>query len=511
MQIYLIGLIVASLSFLLQIWPRLVKRYFGVDTWKWLELAEYVRTHKRLPKRSSRRYIVNSDFGYPPVIIFFLSIAPKSFLEKYQFIYSPVFDFFHNYFIYFMSVAFTGNVLTGIFAQTVAALVPLLVIEASNLNTRILSILVYTISFASLIMFAIGGSVYWLTTASLFLFILFFTHRFAVQAYAIGVLGLAISEKNLFYPLFFMGVFSLVVLLGGKLYREIFREHLGSIRYWMDKINLRFAHQIRGLSNIGKQDKDFIIRAYNLSVRIPLLYLIASNPWIAVLAILYVSSLLHLLPAPVIYIPLLGKFTVWAMSLVVWAFLVLSVKPLRVVGEGHRYLEYAIFPIALIGGLYAAWLWETYRWSFLFGFIIVAIIVLVGIYELQVKAIIKDRSRTISTSLWRVIAYLNRYGGKDVRLATFPMHLSFAMLYFTKSTVLNSDTYIGQAKMTDVFPVIAKPIGKVLKKYNINHVLFDREYVTQAELGLAKYKIILDIDNYVLLKIQKLTFLHSLG
>ncbi len=501
MEVYLIGFIVASLSFLLQIWPRLIKRYFGVDTWKWLELADYVRTHKRLPKKSSRRYIVNSDFGYPPVIIFFLSILPKSFLEKYQFIYSPVFDFFHNYFIYFMAVAFTGNVLTGIFAQTIAALVPLLVIEASNLNTRILSILVYTISFASLIMFTVGGSFYWLTTASLFLFILFFTHRFAVQAYAIGVLGLAISEKNIFYPLFFVSIFALVIFLGGKLYREIFREHLGSIRYWMDKINFRFAHQIRGFTNDEKQNKDFITRAYNLSVRIPLLYLIASNPWIGVLAILYVSSLVHLLPAPVIYIPLLGKFTVWAMSLIIWAFLVLSVKQLRVVGEGHRYVEYAIFPVALIGGLYAAWFWENYHWSFLLGFIILATIILVVIIQLQIKAVVKDRSRTISTTLWRVIAYLNHYGEKHVRLATFPMHLSFAMLYFTKSTVLNSDTYIGQAKMTDVFPVISKPIGKVLEKYGINHVLIDREYVTLSELGLAKYKILIDKDNYVLLKI----------
>src|SRR3989344_1183478 len=500
-KVYLIGFIIASLSFLLQIWPRLTKRYFGVDTWKWLEIAEYVRTHKRLPKRSSKKYIVGSNFGYPPVIVFFLSIASKSFLEKYQFIYSPAFDFFHNYSIYFMAVAFTGNVSTGIFAQTVAALVPLLVIEASNLNTRILSILVYTISFSSLIMFSIGGSYYWLTTASFFLFILFFTHRFAVQAYAIGIIGIAISEKNIFYPLFFISILALAFVLGGRLYREIFREHLGSIRYWMDKINLRFAHQIRGLTSEDKQNNDFITRAYNLSVRIPLLYLIACNPWIFVLAILYVSSLTHFLPTPTIYIPLLGKFTVWALSLIIWAFLVLSVKQLRVVGEGHRYIEYAIFPIALIGGLYASWLWETYHFTFLVIFFLLSSIVLFVIYELQVKLVINDHSRTIDRPLWRIIDFLNRRRDKPVRLATFPMHLSFAFVYFTRSTVLNSDTYIGQGKMTDILPVISKPIGKVLEKYRINHVLLDREYVTNGELELAKYKILIDRDNYVLLKI----------
>lgn len=501
MAFYLTGLIVSSLSFLLQIWPRLTKRYFGVDTWKWLELAQYVRSHKSLPKRSSERYIVNSVFGYPPVIIFFLSIFPKSFSEKYQFIFSPAFDFFHNYFIYFMAVMFTGDVKTGVFAQTIAALVPVLVIEASNLNTRILSILIYTISFGALIMFTIGGSLNWFTIAVFFLFILFFTHRFAVQAYAIGVLGLAITEKNIFYPLFFMGVFALVVLLGGKLYREIFREHIGSIRYWMDKINYRFAHQVRGFNYREEKDKDFIWHAYNLSVRTPFMYLLGSNPWIGALIILYLATLVHLIPSPVLSAPLLSKMTVWAVSLVLWAFLVLTIKKLRVVGEGHRYLEYAVFPVSLIGGLYAKWFWDFYNWTFLLGFVMLVIIILIIIVQLQIKAIVGDRSRTISTGLWRIIDYLNRHGGKRIRLATFPMHWSFAILYFTKSTVLNSDTYIGQAQMTDVFPVISKPIGKVLKKYGINHVLFDRKYVTLSELELPKYKILLDIDNYMLLKI----------
>ncbi len=498
---YLTGLIVSSLSFLLQIWPRLTKRYFGVDTWKWLEIAEYVRSHKKLPTQSSDGYMFKSNFGYPPVIIFFLSILPKSFLEKYQFIYSPVFDFFHNYFIYFMAMMYTRDVKTAVFAQIIAALVPLLVIEASNLNTRILSILIYTISFTALIMFVIGGSFYWLSVAVIFLFILFFTHRFAVQAYAIGVIGLTLAEKNIIYVLFFIGVFALVVLFGGNLYREIFREHVGSIRFWIDKIHLRFAHQIRGITHKEEKNKDFISLAYNLSIRSPFMYLLGSNPWIGILAILFLATLGQLIPLPLLHPPLLIKMTIWMVSLVVWAFLVLSIQKLRVVGEGHRYVEYAIFPVALIGGLYAAWFWEHYHWSFLFGFSLLAITIFMVIIQLQIKAVVRDRSRTVDKPLWRIIGYVNRHGEKRIRLATFPMHLSFAMLYFTKSTVLNSDTYIGQAKMTDVFPVISKPIGKVLKKYRINHVLLDREYVTLSELGLAKYKILIDTDNYVLLKI----------
>src|SRR3972149_8753027 len=100
MNIYLLGLIVPTLSFCLQIWPRLIKRYFGVDTWKWLFVADYVRKHKKLPAESTKRYIANSVYGYPPLIILLLSLFPKKFLERFQFICSPFFDFINNYLIF---------------------------------------------------------------------------------------------------------------------------------------------------------------------------------------------------------------------------------------------------------------------------------------------------------------------------------------------------------------------------------------------------------------------------
>src|SRR3990170_1160660 len=76
MNMYFLGLIVPLLSFALQIWPRLIKRYFGVDTWRWLLFANYVRKYKALPTESPKQFIATSVFGYPPVVILFLSIFP---------------------------------------------------------------------------------------------------------------------------------------------------------------------------------------------------------------------------------------------------------------------------------------------------------------------------------------------------------------------------------------------------------------------------------------------------
>ena len=40
---YLIGFIVPILAYFLRIWPRIINRYFGVDTWRWLYFADYLR------------------------------------------------------------------------------------------------------------------------------------------------------------------------------------------------------------------------------------------------------------------------------------------------------------------------------------------------------------------------------------------------------------------------------------------------------------------------------------
>ena len=97
---YLYGLVIPVLSFFLQVWPRLINRYFGVDTWRHLMVADYVRENRHLPESMKSRYILPAPFGYPPVIVILLAIFPKKIAEKFQFVFSPLFDSFSNYFIF---------------------------------------------------------------------------------------------------------------------------------------------------------------------------------------------------------------------------------------------------------------------------------------------------------------------------------------------------------------------------------------------------------------------------
>lgn len=501
MNIYLLGLIIPTLSFILQIWPRLIKRYFGVDTWRWLFFAEYIRKHKSLPKKSPKQFIATSDFGYPPVVMLLLSLFPKKFLEKYQFTISPFFDYINNYLIYIATLILSSRMEMALVAQTLAMLTPIIVIEASNLNSRILSYLIFTISFFSLFMFSLTNILWYILIAAVGLYILFFTHRFAIQAYTVSLIGFSIIEKNPLYLLFFVVVFGLVYLSNKKLYSAILKEHIASIKYWSDKIEYRFAHQFRGVST-KKKTADFIQKVYSLSLKSPIAYMIGNNPWLLILfAILFNLHINFISLNSVISLEIIYKLETWVLSLVIWAMLVLSIKPLRIFGEGQRYLEYCVLPIVLIISSFVYPLFNQYGINLIILFVLAEVSMLFLIIYLQYKAIILDRARSINKDVWEIIKYINTHNGQKIRLAMFPLQLGDAMVYFTKCSILTSDLYSGLTQLDDLFPVLKKPLAEILRKYKINHIFFDRDFVHLEELKLKKYKIVKDINNFVLLKV----------
>lgn len=505
MNIYLVGLVISLLSFVLQIWPRLIKRYFGVDTWRWLLFADYVRRYKKLPKESPKQFIATSVFGYPPIVILLLSLFPKKFLEKYQFIFSPFFDFLHNYFIFVAALIFSGDLRTALVAQIIAALTPIIVIEGSNLNSRVISYFIFTASFFPLIMYSLAGGIVYLVIAGIGMFVLFFTHRFAIQAYIVSVIGFTIVERTPFYLLFFIIVFASVYLIGGKLYRAILREHIASLKYWADKIDLRFAHQFRGISSSKKQT-DFIQQVYNLSTKSPLAYIFGNNPWLLPLLLLLANIHFNAMPIVSILVStlnavVLGKLEIWVLSLLAWTVLVLSVKKLRIFGEGQRYLEYCVLPIAIILSSYISHFFDMFGIVAYLLFSFVVLVMIVVIMYLQYKAIVRDRARSVTKEVWQIISYINKHDGKNIRLAMFPLQLGDAMLYFTKCSILTSDLYSGLTQLSDLFPVLTVTLTEIIKRYKITHIFFDRNFVTIEELKLKKYKLLLDVNNYVFLKV----------
>lgn len=496
---YLYGLIIPVLSFLLQIWPRFKNRYFGIDTWRHLMYANYVRTHRRFPKEIKDRYLIVGPYGYPPFVVLILSLFKKSFTEKYQLLFSPAFDFIHNYLIFFAALFITGDLFIAVTAQVIASLVPIVVMEASNLNTRGLSYLVFTLSFVPLLYFSLTNEYFWLIVSFFFLVLLFYTHRFALQAYLFNCILFSLIERNPMYTLFFIATFLFVYVTGGSFYKAIFDEHMAHLIFWRKNMHLRFAHQFRGLPE-PKKVTDFVQRIFMLSTKNPLIFMVGNNPWILLYVLLVL--LLHFQVWPINQLQdnnFIDKLNIWILGSFLASALVLGIKYIRFLGEGNRYVEYGIFPLSTVTAYYISSLYQAYPFYTLLTFAIVCLLLLGMIIYLQVKTILHDRVRSITKPLWEVIHYLNKEGEK-VRLAIFPFSLGDAFMYFIRGKVLTSDS-ITALKELNIWPVMKDPVQKVIKDYKINHILFDTNYITLKELKIRKYKKIKSDGGYVLLRV----------
>lgn len=501
MSIYFMGLIVPILSFFLVIWPRFKKIYFGVDPWHHLMVAEYIRKHKRLPVSFIDKYIVPGPYGYPPLLFFMLALFPKKFTDKYNFIFSPIFDSLHNYFIFIVAYLLSHNLIVSVIAQTIAALTPVTVLEASILNARVLSYLFVSLSFFFLLLFSVSGNLLWILISGAIFFSLFFTHKFGIQSYIFLAIVFSLVEKNPVYIGFFFLIFCLALILGGKRYRLILNEQMDALKYWYKNRDNRFAHQFRGEQKDLKK-RQFVDRMFVLSSKLPIASIIGESPWIFFFLTLLIIKYFNIVSVESVIPELfLNKLILWAITMLTVGFLVLSIKRLRFIGEGYRYIEFAVFPVSIIMASYAPFFLNNYRTLSISIFSATCLIIFIVIIFLQRKVVLNDRNRSITKEKWEIINYLNKNVGDKLRLGIFPLQEGDAFLYFTKGKVLTADSLVLLDKLADMYPVVTKKVEDIVKKYRLNHIFFDKKYVTFQELGLKKYRIIKDINDFVLIKV----------
>lgn len=497
---YWYGLIIPILSFFLQVWPRLINRYFGVDSWRHLMIADYVRVNKHLPETMESKYILPAPFGYPPFIIMFLAFFPKKIAEKFQFVFSPLFDSFSNFLIFVSALVLTSDFKVAIIAQIIASLTPIIVIESSILNPRSLSYLLFYLSFFSLLMYSSNGSLIHLLGAAIIFVILLYTHKLAVQAYLLLVIAFSVAEKNPFYIVFFFTMSLLTIVFGGKSYKRILEDHLVTLENFREYYDFHL-HQFK---RQAKQDdkSDFIAKLYTISFKNPLGYILANNPWIAVLLILYILTAAELLNfSGKIPSLMFNKLNVWIFTLLILGFLILSIKKLKFLGEGNRYIEYLTLPISIVLGSYGSNLFNLWGLKFLIFFTAIILSLALGIIYLQFKAIVQDKQRTITADLWKVINFLRTIEKKKLRLFFSPTSLGDPVMYFVKGKALLTDCGKGVRRLREILPTLSISMNEVIKKYQINYILIDQIYVTLEELELKEYKSIKEFGSYLLIEV----------
>lgn len=494
------------LGYLIQIRPRIINRYFGVDAWRNLSISDYIRENKRLPQYLPK-YMLKGPFDYPPLLNIILSVLPKKFLEDNQGFISPVFDAANNYLIFIVTYLLTGNLFISIFSQLVYIATPMAAVENASLTARSLGSLLFTLAFSSMIVFGLG---HWLPVLMLALFfttLLFFSQKMAIQALFFLSLLFSIAERDFIYLLIF--IFSLIAaaFFSRGFSLRILAGQISVLRYFRKIIKSRYAHQLRGVVNVPK-NADFIERIKALIRRQPLFALTASCPFITISFLISLWVLLFPDNTLLINYPQLSvifrKFSLWVSLLYCLGIVTAQLRPFQFLGEGMKYLMYAGLPASFIIST-AVFEFAVKRGSvaFLACAVLVMLISLLQIFFIQNKAIVNDSARTITPALRKIMDFL-QIQPQEVRLATIPFSLSDAVAYFTKSNVLSSDSaYVlgNNADYLDFYPVLRKPLEQILNRHNINYLLIDKNYVNIEELKLSAIDIAIEQDHLCLIKI----------
>lgn len=471
------------LNFLLQSYPRLFNKLFGVDVWtRLLEIDHVRKNHHRIPKdKLSGQFIIDGYFDYPPVFPTLLSYIPKKALLNLQGFIAPFIDSLQVILVFYTAYFITKNFWLSIVAQVMYMLIPMIAIENSYLTPRSLGYLNFSLATLPLIFFFHTGGWHWYVAGVFFTLLLFLTHRFAVQSFFfLAIFFTFFLNTPIFIQSFLLGFIGAVILTKGY-YLRVLKGHLYNIYFWIRNLDDRFAHQVRGV--IKKETKtDFVNRVYTfLSVFSPIA-LFVLNPWSLSGFIIVMFALFEVFPVQ----PILFTFAIWILFFYVLGVIVLKTKYLMPIGEGQRYMEMATVPSVIL----SSWIFFTVLTT---AYSILAIIIVSSLFALnlgiilfiQIKGVIKDRNRSVTSDLQRVFSYINKQK-KPLRIICIPHQNTTMTVYHTKAQIFVNADNPGLMRIQEVYPTLKISLKELAKKYDLTHVLIKESFVTLKELHLSE-------------------------
>ena len=498
---FLISLIIPFISIFLQSYPRFFNKYFGVDVWtRLLEIEHVKKTHHKIPGEIKDGFIIEGMFDYPIIFPFLFSFFPKKFLLNIQGFVSPFFDALQNILVFYITFSLTKNLYIALISQVIYSLIPIIPIENSYLTPRSLGYLVFTLAFYPVFLFHINHNIYLLILSLFFTAALFLTHRFALQSLIFISLFFSIVDRSPIYLLNIILGFIIVVALTKGFYLRVLKGHLYNIYFWVINYKYRFAHQIYGIRSSKKMD--WVGKAYNLLSFFSPIFILAGNIW-ALSSVFYLFLYFQRIPdfpLNIIYF----KMSLWIIFFYIFGSIVLKIKRLIPIGEGQRYMEMASTPSAVLSSIIFFYFWQKY--GVIVGILFVAILAgnLFFILFLQIKGIIADKNRSLTSDLKEAYRFINSMAGTP-RIICIPHQITTMTVYNTKADVLVNADNPGLMRIQEVYPILKKSISFLQKKYSLDYLLLRESFAKLEDLKVQNGKIVFRSGDVALIKLANKT------
>lgn len=488
----LISLIIPLFGIILESYPRILNRKFGVDIWTHLLYLKEFHKKEKIPGKIENGFLVPGEYDYPPAFIFILSRFPLKLVERYEFLFSPFFDALHIVFIFFVAFILTNNIWIALCTQLLYILTPIIVLENSSATPRSLGYLLFSIVILSIFYFTNTNNILFFVIGAVLGALIFLSHRFTTQGYLFFAIFFSFLERDLVYILSFFSSLILAIIISRGFYLKVLRGHIGNLQFWKGNIGYRFAHQVKGNYKEHKTG-DFIFKLYNQFLKLPPFVFTITNPW--TLPVFYIFF--FVIPQD----PIISKMVWWVMFSYALALLTTWIPKLRFLGEGQRYLELSAFPASFLSAQLLFQNIGTFFGNFiLLGYFLIGVASFITIIVIQRKGIINDKLRTVTLSLEKMFGYLKSLSKKP-RLLCIPHQITTNTIYHTECPVFVNASYEGINKISEVYPFMRKPVREIVKKYNLDMILLNIDYVILEDLNLGKYKIVKKTNNFCLIKL----------
>lgn len=461
-----------------------------------MEISHVKKAKHGIPGKITKGFIIEGYFDYPILFPWIFSFFPKKILLKIQSFVSPFFDILQNYFVFVLAYHFTSDLTVALISQLIYTLTPMIPVENSYMTPRSLGYFMFTAAFLPLLLFHIDQNPLLLVAGFIFTTLLFITHRFALQSLFFISIFFTFVDKSLIYLGIFILGFITITLITKGYYLRVLKGHLANIYFWVKNYKYRFAHQIYG--NQKSKSLDWVNKVYRLLSYLSPVFLLGINPWVtsgALYLFFYYKPLISITKNDVFV-----KMSLWIIFFYIFAAIVLRVKRLIPIGEGQRYLEMTMVPSAILSAILLKNLLTAYGAVVGILFVVLILASLSVILFVQIKGIIQDKNRSLTSELKQAFNYINKMT-QTPRIICLPHQITTMTVYNTKADVLVNADNPGLMKVADFYPILKKSIYELKKKYKLDYLLLRETFVKATELKIRNSKVVFRSGNVLLIKL----------
>ena len=440
--------------------------------------SEALRRSRRLPVVLPPVYLLElQEQWYPPGFTIFLALLPKRLVERYYWALTTAVDavIVVALFVWLWEAHGPGAAWLGAVAYAASPILN----EYGQLTSRSLAVVLAALFMVASYLWVDGDGGVWALVGAIAAGVaVLYTHKLSAQLLWFLVPFLAVVAQDAAWLAPLAASYAAAFAIGRRHFINILRAHWDIVTFWNRNWRHLGAHAIDASPIYGDPDAGTGFHGKGGIKTLPLQIrrLLQYNPAvIAVPIIVYAYGNLTSFEYFLLYC---------IVGIYIWAALTLLVGPLKCLGEGTKYVKYAISPsLVLVSGLLIAG-GESPTALALLAIVMGIQATLYSIVALRLRGAAVGQSGLLTPAL---DALLSRTAEREnVRLMCLPNHLADLTAYRTGAPVLWGTHVYGFRTAEEFFPVLQKPVPHFVERYALTHLLLDRRYTSLARLRLKE-------------------------